>query len=131
MKTGFRVSAALACAGLFCAMAQEPGKFEMIGTYKGLGGMVASLVGPGAAPGSEWFYASYLYADNTLEVVGIGYHVTARRDATGRNVDMRMALVIVSNDHIRSILREAHAVHEVAGNAAILLIGKRRIIWRR
>src|SRR5207237_124342 len=53
------------------AAAQQPGSFQLLATYRGLGGLVASTVAPGPNSGSEYLYASYLYMDNTLEVVGV------------------------------------------------------------
>ncbi len=51
--------------------AQGAGKFELLGKYRGLGGLVASAVGPGPTAGSERLYLSYLYIDNTIEVVSV------------------------------------------------------------
>jgi streptogramin lyase len=47
------------------------GTFEKIASYRGLGGLVASSAGPGPAAGSERYYLSYLYLDNTIEVVSV------------------------------------------------------------
>src|SRR2546425_8616215 len=52
-------------------MAAQPGTFETLATYRGLGGLVASCVGPGPTEGSERFYLSYLYLDNTIDVVAV------------------------------------------------------------
>ena len=52
-------------------LAQEKGSFELLGKYKGLGGLVASAVGPGPSTGSERVYLSYLYIDNTIDVVAV------------------------------------------------------------
>src|ERR1019366_112261 len=41
------------------------------GKYRGIGGLVASAVAPGPLPGSERVYLSYLYIDNTIEVVAV------------------------------------------------------------
>jgi streptogramin lyase len=57
--------------GAAVALAQEAGKFELMGKYRGLGAMVASAVGPGPAAGSERVYVSYLYIDNTIDVVAV------------------------------------------------------------
>ena len=53
------------------AYAQPSGKFEMLGEYRDVGGLVGSMVAPGPEAGSERFYASYLYDENTLDVVSI------------------------------------------------------------
>ena len=66
MKSGvcFILSAAV-------ALAQSSGTFELLGKYRGIGGLVASAVAPGPLPGSERVYLSYLYIDNTIEVVAV------------------------------------------------------------
>ena len=46
-------------------------QFEHLTTYRGLGALVASAVGPGPAPGSERLYLSYLYVNQTIDVVAI------------------------------------------------------------
>jgi streptogramin lyase len=45
--------------------------FNLIANFQGIGGLVASTVGPGPTSGSQWFYASYLYYRSTLDVVAI------------------------------------------------------------
>jgi len=57
--------------GAAITFAQEAGKFELLGRYRGLGAMVASAVGPGPVAGSERVYISYLYIDNTIDVVAV------------------------------------------------------------
>lgn len=42
-----------------------------LATYRGLGGVLASTVGPGPAPGSERLYQSYIYIGGTLDLVSI------------------------------------------------------------
>lgn len=49
----------------------QTGRFELLATYKGLGALVASAVGPGPEEGSERFYLSYLYINNTIDVVAV------------------------------------------------------------
>jgi hypothetical protein len=49
----------------------ENSDFERVATYRAVGGLVASAVAPGATPGTQRVYASYLYADNTLDIVAI------------------------------------------------------------
>ena len=56
------MAAALPCVGQ---------RFEHLGTYRGLGALVASAVGPGAEAGSERIYLSYLYVENTIDVVAV------------------------------------------------------------
>jgi hypothetical protein len=45
--------------------------FELIARYRALGGLMATTVAPGPTPGSERLYVSYLYADNTLDVIAV------------------------------------------------------------
>ena len=49
--------------------AQYP--FELLAQYKSIGGLMATTVAEGPVNGSQRLYASYLYADNTLDVVAI------------------------------------------------------------
>lgn len=49
----------------------ESQRFERVASYRALGGLVASAVAPGPVPGSQRIYASYLYADSTLDIVAI------------------------------------------------------------
>ncbi len=62
-----------AAAALWLAASpQDPsGTFEALATYRGLGSMVASATGPGPTAGSERVYLSYLYLNNTIEVVSV------------------------------------------------------------
>jgi streptogramin lyase len=53
------------------AYAQPSGPFELVGDYQGIGGQLAAVVGPGPTPGSERFYASYIYAGSTLDILSI------------------------------------------------------------
>jgi hypothetical protein len=53
------------------AVMAQRGTFDLLARYRGLGGVVASAVAPGPRPGSERVYASYLYIDNTIDVVGV------------------------------------------------------------
>jgi streptogramin lyase len=45
--------------------------FQRMGVYRGLGALVASTVGPGPVAGSQRLYLSYLYYDNTIDVVAV------------------------------------------------------------
>lgn len=64
-----------ACLALFLLLATArggtPGTFDLLATYRGLGSMVASAVGPGPTPGSQRLYLSYLYLDKTIDVVAV------------------------------------------------------------
>jgi len=53
------------------AYAQPSGTFELVGDYHGIGGQLAAVVGPGPTPGSERFYASYIYDMSTLDILSI------------------------------------------------------------
>ncbi len=63
-----RYLALLLAAGSLWAQA---GRFEQLVTYKGLGALVASSVGPGPVENSQRLYLSYLYVSNTIDVVGV------------------------------------------------------------
>ena len=63
------LAASVLCAAI--GFAQETGRFEQLGKYRGLGGLVASAVAFGPSPGSERVYLSYLYIDNTIDVVAV------------------------------------------------------------
>ncbi len=53
------------------ANVQSPGTFQMLGTYTGIGGLLASVVGPGPTPGSQRLYASYIYYGNIFDILSI------------------------------------------------------------
>jgi streptogramin lyase len=59
---------ALGCA---LALSLHGQAFEKLSTYRGLGLLVASTVGPGPTDGSQRFYLSYLYVDHTIDVVAV------------------------------------------------------------
>lgn len=56
---------------LFTARLSEAQGFRHVATYRGLGGLVASAVGPGQHAGTERLYLSYLYLDHTIDVVAV------------------------------------------------------------
>ncbi|HXE15172.1 MAG TPA: hypothetical protein VN633_23815 [Bryobacteraceae bacterium] len=56
---------------LLMASSSEAQGFRHVATYRGLGGLVASAVGPGQQPGTERLYLSYLYLDHTIDVVAV------------------------------------------------------------
>lgn len=47
------------------------GQFQKLATFKGLGGVPNSMVGPGPTPGSQRLYQSYMYVANTIELVAV------------------------------------------------------------
>jgi hypothetical protein len=53
------------------SLAQAQGRFELIADYRGIGGVDATAVGPGPAPGSERLYVSYTYNQNTFDILSI------------------------------------------------------------
>jgi hypothetical protein len=56
---------------MLMARPSEAQGFRRVATYRGLGGLVASAVGPGQRPGTERLYLSYLYVDHTIDVVAV------------------------------------------------------------
>ncbi len=64
-----------ACSALFILIPTlqggAAGTFDLLATYRGLGSMVASAVGPGPTEGSQRVYLSYLYLEKTIEVVAV------------------------------------------------------------
>lgn len=61
----------LASSLSFALSAQVAETVEFLGTYRGLGGQFASTLGPGPTAGSERLYATYLYLNDTFELVAI------------------------------------------------------------
>jgi hypothetical protein len=45
--------------------------FTELATFRGLGGVLNTLVGPGPAPGSERLYRSVIYLGSTLDIIAI------------------------------------------------------------
>ena len=95
-------------------------KFELLGTYKGLGGLVATTVAPGPVEGSERLYGSYLYADSTLDVVSVDpasgeaeiFHNVVPGEYGARNIavgpDGDVYLGTLPHAHFLRIDRRAH-----------------------
>src|SRR6185437_16186737 len=52
---------------------------ERLATYRGLGALVASAVAPGPSAGSQRLYLSYLYVDQTIDVVAVDPETGATR----------------------------------------------------
>jgi len=50
--------------------APKDAAFQRLATYRGLGGVLKALVGPGPTAGSERYYQSYIYIGSTVEIVG-------------------------------------------------------------
>src|SRR6185437_6189103 len=61
----------LLCVAPVCAQTPQSGSFQLLGRYRGWGGLVASAVAPGREPGSERLYASFLYNDSTIDVIAV------------------------------------------------------------
>ncbi|MCX6622103.1 MAG: hypothetical protein NTY38_13750 [Acidobacteria bacterium] len=59
------------CSLTMGAVLDAAGEFQRLGTYKGLGSMVNTTVGPGPRAGSQRFYASYLYVEHAIDVVAV------------------------------------------------------------
>ena len=100
-------------------MSQQTG-FQLLGKYKALGGLVATTVAPGPSEGSERLYASYLYADNTLDVIAVDpdsggaevFHNPAPGEYGARNMavgpDGDVYLGTLPRAHFLRVDRKAH-----------------------
>jgi streptogramin lyase len=53
------------------ALAQSSGEFDLIADYRDIGGLIATAVGPGPTLGTERVYASYIYFQNTFDILSI------------------------------------------------------------
>jgi hypothetical protein len=96
--------------------------FTKVATYTAIGGLMASTVAPGPEPGSERLYASYLYADNTLDVVAINpatgstevFHNVVPGEYGARNIavgpDGDVYLGTLPHAHFIKIDRKAHTM---------------------
>lgn len=59
-------------ANLCCsAQSSTADHFRHVASYRAFGGLMATAIAPGPAPGSQWVYASYLYADSTFDVIAV------------------------------------------------------------
>lgn len=63
--------AVAAVATLHRAASASPCSFTELATFRGIGGVLNALVGPGPEPGSERFYLSYNYVGSTLDIVAV------------------------------------------------------------
>ncbi len=70
MKAVVSSIALLLCCTAAPSQAQQS-DFQLLGRYRGWGGLVASAVAPGHEPGSERMYASFLYNENTIDVISV------------------------------------------------------------
>jgi streptogramin lyase len=52
-----------------CVGVAEAGAFKHLATFRGIGAVLRSLVGPGPTPGSERIYQSHVYIGGSLEIV--------------------------------------------------------------
>src|SRR5579871_3424791 len=51
--------------------AQAPGQFRIVGNFKNIGLVLASVVGPGPLPGSQRLYASIAYDTGSFDILAI------------------------------------------------------------
>jgi hypothetical protein len=97
MRHPICISLALFASASF---AQQPaGTFEAVGTYRGIGALVATIVAPGADKSHERLYASYSYGAKSFDLLSIdpntgsaevfhsplGGEISARSFAVGPN----------------------------------------------
>lgn len=113
-----------------CAQVDSPPKFESLGTYKGLGGLMATTVAPGPEQGSERLYGSYLYADNTLDVVSVDpangesevFHNVVPGEYGARNIavgpDGDVYLGSLPHAHFLRVDRNAHRMIDLGRPSA-------------
>lgn len=119
MKNLHALIALLAVASA-SALAQNSGTFELLGNYRALGGQMATTVAPGPTENSERLYASFLYAENTLDVVAIDpanghaevFHNAAPGEYGARNIavgpDGDVYLGSLPHAHFLHVDRKAH-----------------------
>ena len=106
---------------------QDQSGFELLGRYRALGGLMASTVAPGPIPGSQRLYASYLYADNTLDVIAIDpangeaevFHNPAPGEYGARNI-----AVGPDGDVYLGTLAHAHFLHLDRHNHRLVDLGR-------
>ena len=105
--------------------AHQNGTFELLGNYRALGGQMAVTVAPGPTPGSERLYASFLYAENTLDVVAIDpetgnsevFHNAAPGEYGARNIavgpDGNVYLGSLPHAHFLRVNRQTHRMEDL------------------
>jgi hypothetical protein len=96
--------------------------FHKVTTYQAMGGLMASTVAPGPAAGTQRLYASYLYADSTLDVIAIDpatgqsevFHNVVPGEYGARNIavgpDGDVYLGTLPHAHFIRIDRKAHTM---------------------
>lgn len=114
IQLAFLMSSAASLSG------QNTGKFELLGNYRALGGQMATTVAPGPVKGSERLYASFLYAENTLDVIAIDpangkaevFHSAAPGEYGARNIAVGpegdVYLGSLPHAHFLRVDRKAH-----------------------
>ena len=120
------ISACITVAlGAASAFAQQSGGFELLGNYRALGGQMATTVAPGPTKGSERLYASFLYAENTLDVVAIDpatgktevFHNAAPGEYGARNIavgpDGDVYLGSLPHAHFLRVNRQTHRMEDL------------------
>ena len=78
------------------ASAQAPGEFHILSTFKNIGMVLASVVGPGPVRGSQRLYASIAYWNGTFDILAIdpdsGTTVVLHSPLSGESAVWDMAL---------------------------------------
>ena len=65
------LSCVFLCLFSTSVLGQSSGRFNLIADYRDRGGLIATAVGPGSKPGSERIYASFIYFQNTFDILSI------------------------------------------------------------
>jgi hypothetical protein len=101
--------------------------FTHLGTLRAPGGSFSFTVGPGPTPGSERFYTSYLYLNDTLEVVAIdpatGEYESFPNPAPGEYGSRSMVLGPDGSIYVGT-LPNAHLLRLDPGTGALVDLGR-------
>lgn len=71
VRLSLLMGALTACVSAGAGLAPTDGGFRLLATHRGVGVVLASIVGPGPDPGSERLYQSYVYEGGALDLVAV------------------------------------------------------------